>query len=77
MRGPLKDWSVISDLPKITAPTLLLNGRYDEAQDPIMHPFFNGIARVKWYTFSGSSHMAHFEERGRYMQLVARFLLGK
>ena len=72
--GPLKDWVITPELHKINVPTLLLNGRYDEAQDMVMRPFFENIAKVKWYTFAESSHMAHFEERERYMQLVADFL---
>ncbi|KAJ7662464.1 Alpha/Beta hydrolase protein [Mycena rosella] len=49
-----------------TMPTLLVNGRHDEAQDPVVAPFFREIH---------SSHMVHFEERERYMQIVGSFLM--
>ncbi|KAK7045124.1 proline iminopeptidase [Favolaschia claudopus] len=73
--GPLKYWSMIQDAHKIGVPTLLLNGRYDEAQDSVVVPFFQEITNVKWVTFAESSHMIHFEERERYMQVVGDFLM--
>ncbi|PPQ95833.1 hypothetical protein CVT26_015963 [Gymnopilus dilepis] len=74
--GTLKDWSVIDDLHKIAVPTLLLNGRYDEAQDSAMVEFFKRIPNVKWVQFAESAHMAQFEERSRYMEVVGRWLCG-
>ncbi|KAJ7756042.1 Alpha/Beta hydrolase protein [Mycena maculata] len=73
--GPLKDWSMIKDAHKINVPTLVLNGRYDQAQDPVVAPFFSEIPRVKWVTFAESSHMLHWEERERYMSIVGNFLV--
>ncbi|KAJ7448669.1 Alpha/Beta hydrolase protein [Mycena galericulata] len=73
--GPLKDWSMIQDAHKIKVPTLLLNGRYDEAQDPVVAPFFEKVPRIHWVTFAESSHMLHFEERERYMKVVGSFLV--
>ncbi|KAJ6564480.1 proline iminopeptidase [Mycena capillaripes] len=73
--GPLKKWTMIQDAHKIIIPTLLVNGRYDEAQDPVVAPFFHEIPHVKWVTFADSSHMVHFEERERYMEVVGNFLI--
>ena len=72
--GSLRSWTVIEDLHKITVPTLLLNSRYDEAQDSVVEPYFKHISNVKWFTFAESSHMPHYEERELYMQRVGRFL---
>jgi pimeloyl-ACP methyl ester carboxylesterase len=72
--GPLRDWTVVPDLPKIKASTLLLNGRYDEAQDSVMAPFFKFIPMVKWVTFAESAHMPHLEETERYLETVGAFL---
>ncbi|KAJ7622508.1 proline iminopeptidase [Roridomyces roridus] len=73
--GPLKTWSMLSSLHKIIVPTLLLNGRYDEAQDSCVRPFFEGIqGKVRWVTFAESSHMSHWEERERCMDVVSGFL---
>jgi pimeloyl-ACP methyl ester carboxylesterase len=72
--GPLKDWTVVPDLPKIKVSTLLLNGRYDEAQDSVVVPFFKYIPMVKWVTFAESAHMPHLEETERYLEVVGGFL---
>lgn len=65
---------MIEDAHKIIAPTLLVNGRLDEAQDTVVTPFFREIPRVKWVTFANSSHMVHHEERQRFMEIVGSFL---
>ncbi|KII87182.1 hypothetical protein PLICRDRAFT_55188 [Plicaturopsis crispa FD-325 SS-3] len=72
--GSLKDWSIVDEAHKISVPTLLLNGRHDEAQDSVVAPFFHTIPKVKWFTFAESSHMPMFEERERYMEIVGNFL---
>jgi len=72
--GPLADWSIIEDVHKISVPTLITNGRFDEAQDEVVAPFFEKISRVKWVRFDNSSHMPHHEERDRYMKEVKAFL---
>ncbi|KAJ7605962.1 proline iminopeptidase [Mycena polygramma] len=74
--GPLKEWSMIADAHKIIVPTLLMNGRYDQAQDSVVAPFFWNVPHIKWVTFAESSHMLHFEERKRYMEVVGKFLSG-
>ena len=40
----------------------------------VVAPFFEKLPKVKWVTFEGSSHTPHWEERDRYMKLVADFL---
>ena len=73
--GSLKTWTVVDDLHKINVPTLLLNGKYDEAQDSVVLPFFRAIQKVKWYTFAESSHMPQYEEREKFIQVVGDFLV--
>lgn len=67
----------MSELHKIAVPTLVLNGRYDEATDEVVRPLFEHIPRVRWYTFAESSHMPYWEERERYMKFVSDFLAQK
>ncbi|TDL20990.1 proline iminopeptidase protein [Rickenella mellea] len=74
IEGSLKTYSVISGLHKIAVPTLLLNGRYDEASDACVMPFFERIPKVRWYRFAESSHMPHWEERDLFMKIVGEFL---
>jgi len=65
---------VIDRLHNIQVPTLVINGRYDEAQDNCVEPFFREIPKAKWITLEKSSHMSMFEERERYIQIVGDFL---
>ncbi|ORY01578.1 Alpha/Beta hydrolase protein [Clohesyomyces aquaticus] len=75
--GSLKTWEGISKAHNISVPTLLTNGRFDSVQDSSMYPWFNEISKVKWVAFEKSSHMAHWEERDRYMEVVGQFLAGQ
>ncbi|KAI1346533.1 proline-specific peptidase [Xylaria sp. FL0043] len=63
-----------SDL--INVNTLILNGRYDEVTDICVEPWVKAIPQVKWVTFENSSHMAHWEERERFIQVCGGFLSG-
>jgi len=75
MTGPIKDWTIVDDAHKITVPVLLVNGWKDEAADSCVYPFFKLVPRVRWIQFADSSHMAHFEEREKFFQVVGLFLL--
>ncbi|EPQ51901.1 proline-specific peptidase [Gloeophyllum trabeum ATCC 11539] len=72
--GTIKTWSVIHDLHALSYPILLTNGLNDEAQDPVVLPFFNKCPKVKWVQFVTATHMPFWEERERYMKVVANFL---
>jgi pimeloyl-ACP methyl ester carboxylesterase len=72
--GSFKSWEGWPEGHKIEVPTLLINGRYDEATDLCMEPWFSTIPRVRWVTLENSSHMGHLEDRERYMQVCGGFL---
>jgi len=72
--GSLKTWSIVDRIPEITYRTLLTNGKYDEVADNCLQPFFDKLQKVKWIQFTDSSHIAHWEERDRFMKVVADFL---
>ncbi|KAJ6547793.1 proline-specific peptidase [Mycena vulgaris] len=72
--GTMKTWTIVDDLHKISVPTLLINGRYDDAQDVGVVPFFKRVPNVKWVQFAESSHMPFFEEKNRFFQTVGDFL---
>ncbi|KAK5151723.1 proline iminopeptidase [Cryomyces antarcticus] len=72
--GSLKSWDITDRLKNIQAPTLLINGYYDEATNLVSEPYFREIPHIKWFTFAESSHMPHWEERDRFMELVSGFL---
>jgi len=50
----MKTWSMLDEAGKISVPTLLLNGAYDEAADSVIYPFFKLIPHVKWVQFAVS-----------------------
>ncbi|KAJ2932476.1 hypothetical protein H1R20_g4597, partial [Candolleomyces eurysporus] len=72
--GSLKDWTVIPELPKITVPTLVTNGRYDQAADIVVQPFVQRIPNVRWVRFENSSNTAPFEEPEKYKSVLEEFL---
>lgn len=72
--GTLKSWSVIDRLQSIAAPTLVINGRHDEATPACVQPFADHIPDVVWEVFEESSHLPHVEEQERYLQVVGEFL---
>ncbi len=72
--GTMKDWSIVDRLPRITAPTLLVSGRYDEATRACVQPFADAVPGATWVVFDESSHLPHVEEPERYLQVVGDFL---
>jgi L-proline amide hydrolase len=72
--GTMKDWSIVGRLSTISAPTLLISGRYDEATEACVQPYADEIPDVRWRIFEQSSHMPHVEEREDCMAEVAAFL---
>jgi L-proline amide hydrolase len=72
--GTLKDWTVVDRLDRVTAPTLLVSGRYDEATEATVRPYADRIPDVRWTIFEESSHMPHVEEEERYLSVVGAFL---
>ncbi|KAI0521991.1 Alpha/Beta hydrolase protein [Xylaria bambusicola] len=72
--GSFKDWEGWQEAHNIEVETLLLNGRYDEVTDQSVLPWFRHIPKVKWVTLENSSHMSHWEDRERFMQIVGEFL---
>ncbi|KAL9084244.1 MAG: hypothetical protein Q9165_008155 [Trypethelium subeluteriae] len=74
IKGSLRNWSSIPGLSSIKSETFVINAQYDEVQDIAVKPFFERIAKVRWVTLENASHMAHWEKRERYMQLVGGFL---
>lgn len=72
--GSLKDWSVVSDVHRIQAPTLLVSGAFDEAAPSTVQPFADAIPDVRWQIFEDASHVPHIEQRDAFMDLVEAFV---
>jgi hypothetical protein len=52
--GTLQDWSIVEECHRIFVPTLITNGRMNEATDDIVMPFVKNIPGVKWVQFANS-----------------------
>ena len=72
--GTMKDWTIVDRLHQINVPTLVVNGRHDEATDGCVRPFVENIPGARWHQFADSSHMPHVEERDTYMRVIGEFL---
>ncbi|KAH8554947.1 Alpha/Beta hydrolase protein, partial [Umbelopsis sp. PMI_123] len=71
----MKNWSVIDEIHKVAASTLITNGCDEGADDAAVSPFFERISKVKWVKFYHSAHVPHLEERERFYDVVANFLV--
>src|SRR5271170_2407004 len=72
--GTIRDIDITGDLPSIQLPTLVLGGRYDEVTPELAEQIRRGIPGARRVEFQHSSHLAFWEERGRFHDVVAEFL---
>ncbi len=74
--GRIRDWDVTDELPRIRLPTLVTVGRYDEVTPRVAREIARGIRGSKLVVFHRSSHLAFWEERPLYTEIVRDFLDG-
>ena len=72
--GTMRDWDVTSRLGEIRVPTLVTTGRYDEVTPTVAESIHRGIQGSEYRLFEESSHLAFWEERTRYMNILRAFL---
>jgi proline iminopeptidase len=72
--GTLQSWDRSDDLGKVTAPTLILCGKYDEVTPTCSQTMHDGIPNSELAIFAESSHSAHFEEPERFFEVLQAFL---
>ena len=72
--GTIKDWDVTDQLPTIHLPTLVTVGRYDEVTPRVAESIHRGIQGSKLVRFEKSAHLAMWEERSRYIEVLRDFL---
>lgn len=72
--GTLRNWSVITRLPQITAPTLVVAGEFDEATPATWAPFVSAIPTVTSHVFAGASHCSHLEQPEIFRATIAAHL---
>jgi proline iminopeptidase len=72
--GNLKDWNRIPDLPRITAPTLVLCGHHDELPPVCSMRMHQALPNSDIAVFPNSSHMPFYEEPEAYFAKLFGFL---
>ena len=72
--GTIRDWDVTARLPEIDLPTLVTAGRYDEVTPVVAESIHAGIGGSEYHRFERSSHVAFWEERDAYFEVLSRFL---
>ena len=72
--GGLRYWDVSDRLHKVKVPTLVTCGKYDEVSPKEALNIHRGICGSKLVVFENSSHLAMWEERGRYITVLRSFL---
>jgi L-proline amide hydrolase len=72
--GTLRGWSIIDRLPKITAPTLVIAGEFDEATPAAWQPYVEQITGAVSHVFGGTSHCSHLEKPEEFRAVVGDFL---
>lgn len=72
--GTLRDFDRADRLEELRLPALFTCGRYDEATPETVEFYRSRLPGARLTVFEHSSHMAHLEERERYLEEVSRFL---
>ncbi|HLY76348.1 MAG TPA: proline iminopeptidase-family hydrolase [Thermoplasmata archaeon] len=72
--GTIRGIRLVADLPRIRVPTLVTGGRYDEVTPAVAEQIHAGIPGSRRVTFEQSSHLPFWEERERFMSVLASFL---
>lgn len=72
--GTLRYWDVTSDLDKITVPTLITVGRYDEVTPKNAEAIRQRVPDSKYVVFEKSAHASRIEEPERYFEVYSNFL---
>jgi L-proline amide hydrolase len=72
--GRLRGWSITERLHLIKAPTLVLRGAFDEANETSIQPFIDKIPNVQRHVLEHSSHMPHIEQTDECVTVVRAFL---
>jgi proline iminopeptidase len=70
----MKGWDITAHLPKIKVPCLVTVGKYDSVTPKCSRVIHRGIRGSKLVVFQRSSHVAFWEERDHYMDILHRFL---
>jgi proline iminopeptidase len=72
--GKLLHWDRMDDLPKISAPTLVIGAQHDTMDPAYMEKMANAFPRGRYLHCPNGSHMAMYDDQSVYMEGLIRFL---
>lgn len=72
--GTIRSVDLSGELHRLRLPTLVLGGRYDEVSPLVAEQIRSGIPGARSVTFERSSHVPFWEERDRFLEVLAAFL---
>lgn len=72
--GSLGPWNLDDQLSRISVPTLVLHGEFDEATDEVVRASRELIPDVEYRKIPGASHTPHLENPGVTIPIIAEFL---
>ncbi len=72
----IRDMELLTQLPRITAPTLVIGGSFDASTAPEQGQKIAQTLKNATYVELPTAHFAHSEQPGRFIDLAVRFLGG-
>ena len=72
--GSLSSWDMDDQLSRISVPTLVLHGEFDEATDEVVRASRERIPDVEYWKIPGASHTPHLENPEVTIPIIAEFL---
>ncbi len=72
--GALKNWSRLDDLYKVTIPTLVISGQYDELTPAQAIVTCNNLPNSSIEIITGGTHFAHVEYPDAYLEALTNFI---
>jgi proline iminopeptidase len=72
--GNLKDWNRLAEMHRITAPSLITVGKYDELTPACAMKMQLALPNGRLKVFPNSSHMPFYEEPEAYFEVLTGFL---
>ncbi|KAJ5630179.1 hypothetical protein N7528_003836 [Penicillium herquei] len=76
--GFIAEWSIIPEIGKIKCRTVVINGENEGANDESMNLWTQNLSNCAGHVkFSKSTHMPHWKEREKFINVVGSFLTGR
>jgi proline iminopeptidase len=72
--GTIKDWDITDAIHRITIPTLITVGRYDEVTKNVAMAIKKEITNSRLKVFNKSSHLTMWEETSLYLKTLENFI---